>query len=120
MNDEEQISHSKGENASPGEKDWEEKPTPLKKNEAEIERKKESTQIDTLIRILLYIFSFFMGPFGLGVILGAIFFVQQDPEFRDVGRVCIILSIVPSLLIIALVFAFLSLGFLFSVSHFFF
>ena len=74
----------------------------IKTNQEEIEQKKENRQIEGFIRILLYIFSFFMGPFGLGVILGAIFYVQQDSEFREVGKVCLILSILPALLIISL------------------
>lgn len=104
-------------------------PTPEETVMAEEETTKQengrSTEVppkkmDSFIRFLLYVFSFFMGPFGLGVILGALFFVQEDKEHQEVGRTCIILAIIPTLLVIALFFLFISFGFLLAIGRFFF
>lgn len=88
--------------------------------EIKVHPPKPNKEIDTFLRILLYVFSFLMGPLGLGVILGAIFFVQREKECREVGRVCLILAIVPSFLFISLVFLFVSLAFLVAIGGFFF
>lgn len=120
MYDENNIENSKTETSSPEEKTVRESITQEEEEVTGEEKKDPENQIDTFIRILLYIFSFFMGPFGLGVILGAIFFVQTKQEYRDVGRVCIILAIIPSLLVIVFGFFFLSLGFLSFLSRLFF
>ncbi len=85
------------------------------KKEQEREEAPQKKEIDTFIQILLYLFSFFMGPFGLGAIIGTILFVQREREFREVGRICLILSIFPTLLLFSLAILFLSLTIMVSI-----
>lgn len=80
----------------------------------------QKKEIDTFIQILLYLFSFFMGPFGLGAVIGTILFVQREREFREVGRICLILSIFPTLLLFSLAILFFSLAIMVSIGSFFF
>lgn len=90
-----------------------------KKEEIETEEKNQDREIDTLIRFLLYLFSFLLGPLGLGILLGSLFFVHKDREFKEVGRVCIILATVPTLIIIICILFFISLAFILGLGRLF-
>jgi len=45
------------------------------------------------MKILLYLVSFFIPIIGL--IIGFIYYSKQDPEFKNVGKTCILLALIP-------------------------
>ena len=48
-------------------------------------------QISTGMRILYYVLSFFVGI--AGIVIGAIFLSKPDPDYKRVGKICIIIGI---------------------------
>ncbi|OGS41479.1 MAG: hypothetical protein A3K67_04085 [Euryarchaeota archaeon RBG_16_62_10] len=50
------------------------------------------------MKILLYLVSFFIPLAGL--IIGAIYYSKPEPEFKHVGKMCIILALLPILLVL--------------------
>jgi uncharacterized membrane protein YdbT with pleckstrin-like domain len=58
------------------------------------------------MKIFLYILSFLI-PLA-GFIIGAIYYTKPEPEFKDVGKMCIIIGLIAILLVVvcyAVVFA---------------
>jgi len=55
-------------------------------------------RVGTGMRILVYLLSFFI-PI-LGFIIGAVFYVNREPDYKHVGKVCIIIALWPIILIL--------------------
>lgn len=87
--------------------------------ETRIEERDQRRELDSFIRFILYLFSFLLGPFGVGILIGVILLNNGEKEFIDVGRTCIILATVPALLIILLILFFISLAFIISIGSLF-
>lgn len=54
--------------------------------------------VGTGMKIFLYLLSFFI-PI-IGFIIGAIYYTKPDPDFKHVGKMCIILGILSILLVV--------------------
>ena len=55
-------------------------------------------KVGTGMKIFLYLLSFFI-PI-VGFIIGAIYYTKPDPDYKHVGKMCIILGIVSILLVV--------------------
>ena len=64
------------------------------------------------IKILLYLICFFLG-IPIGTIIGVIFYINDNPYKKQVGKTCIILSVVGLVLVLLCVFV-LGVGMLFA------
>lgn len=56
------------------------------------------SEISSGMKILLYLVSFFIPLAGL--IIGAIYYSKPEPEYKHVGKMCIILALLPILLVL--------------------
>ncbi|HEX9909032.1 MAG TPA: hypothetical protein VGB78_11320 [Thermoplasmata archaeon] len=54
--------------------------------------------VSTLVKIIVYLVSFFI-PI-IGIILGVVFYVNANPEYKQVGKMCLILAMVAVLIAI--------------------
>ncbi len=57
-----------------------------------------AARVGTGIRILVYLLSFFI-PL-LGFIIGAVFYSNKEPDYKHVGKVCIIIALWPVIVIL--------------------
>jgi len=61
---------------------------------------------------LLYLISFFI-PLA-GFIIGVIYYLKPEPEYKHVGKMCILIALLPILIVLLIAFmvgmAFLALG----------
>lgn len=57
-----------------------------------------AARVGTGIRILVYLLSFFI-PI-IGFIIGAIFYVNKEPDYKHVGKMCVIIALWPIILIL--------------------
>jgi len=55
-------------------------------------------EVSTGMRFLLYLVSFFI-PIA-GFIIGAIYYSNPQPDFKHVGKMCIIIALLPLLLVL--------------------
>lgn len=62
-------------------------------------------QISTNMRVLYYLLSFFVGI--AGIVIGAIYMTKPDPDYKHVGKICLIIGIISTFIIPVLMAAFL-------------